>query len=144
MTFKSLRLSDVSEIAKIEKLCFSSEAWTEQMIAETVSEKNFIGFICEDDNKTVGYVMSTYSFDEADLLNVAVIADYRRRGIADALINELLTSLTEKGVKKIFLEVRRGNFNAVNLYKKNNFVKISERKNYYGDEDALIFLKTVD
>ena len=46
-----------------------------------------------------------------------------------------------KGVKEVFLEVRRSNLPAINLYKSNGYQKISERKNYYGNEDALIFKK---
>ena len=47
------------------------------------------------------------------------------------------------GVNKIFLEVREKNAPAISLYIKNGFVKISERKNYYGDENAVVYIKEI-
>ena len=144
MIFRAYVKGDDTAVANLEKLCFSLDAWTEEMVKETSSLKTFNGIVCESDGEVIGYVMTAYVLDEADVLTIAVHPNYRRKGVADGLLTQIFTILKEKGVSKIFLEVRRGNQSAIKLYQKNGFEIISQRKNYYGDEDALIFLKTLN
>ena len=144
MIFRSYLSKDDKAVLELEKLCFPTDAWTEQMIKETSSLNTFNGVVCEVDNEIIGYVMTAYVLDEADILTIAVHPNYRRRGVADKLLVEIFEVLSKKGVNIIFLEVRRSNESAVKLYQKKGFKKISERKNYYGDEDALIFVKQMN
>ncbi len=128
---------DLNDIAALEKICFS-DPWNREMLADCFCRPDFVGFLCEEDEKIIGYVGALYSFDESDVALVAVNPDYRRRGIAEKLMKTLFNSLAEKGVKKAFLEVRVSNFAAQNLYKKLGFSVIGQRKNYYVTEDALV------
>ena len=83
-------------------------------------------------------------FDEANLLNVAVHKTAQRKGLARKLLSECLAAYAGQGIKNCFLEVRRSNRPAINLYEQLGFTCIGERKNYYpvkgGREDALVLI----
>ena len=91
----------------------------------------------------MGYVGSQSSIDEADIMNVAVHPDFRRRGVAEALIIRLVSDLKERGIHALLLEVRVSNTPAITLYEKLGFSQVGRRKNYYHNpkEDALILRK---
>ena len=65
----------------------------------------------------------------------------RGKGVAKKLLSLALDNLKDSGINKIFLEVRESNFCAISLYNSLGFVKIAERKNYYGTETAIIMQK---
>ena len=90
-----------------------------------------------------GYVGSQSVLGEADMMNIAVHADYRRKGIARSLILELLAQLKTKGVRSLSLEVRSSNLAAIELYNGLGFMQVGRRPGYYKmpKEDALILRK---
>ena len=77
------------------------------------------------------------------MMNVAVHPDFRRKGIAEALIEELVETLKRKDSHCLTLEVRASNGPAIALYEKLGFAQVGRRKNYYRNpkEDALILRK---
>lgn len=83
-----------------------------------------------------GFLEYIKVFEVIDIINIEIDENYRRRGFAQLLLNELFNL----GNNKIFLEVRKSNEPAINLYKKNGFKIISTRYGYYKNptEDALI------
>ena len=81
--------------------------------------------------------------DETDMMNVAVHPDFRKQGIATALIVGLVEELRKRGSRCLTLEVRASNENAISVYRKLEFGEVGRRKNYYRNprEDALILRK---
>ena len=77
------------------------------------------------------------------MMNVAVHPDYRKQGIATALIVGLVEELRKLGSHCLTLEVRASNENAIRVYRKLDFQEVGCRKNYYRNpkEDALILRK---
>ncbi len=65
--------------------------------------------------------------EEREILNVAVAPEFRRRGIARALVGSFLDGF--HGV--VFLEVRASNAGARALYKSLGFQEVTLRKDYY-------------
>jgi ribosomal-protein-alanine N-acetyltransferase len=80
--------------------------------------------------------------DEIHLHNIAILPDMRRRGLGRRLLDDLLETARARSVRSIWLEVRRSNRAAVNLYRSAGFVKVGIRPRYYSDngEDALVML----
>ena len=76
-----------------------------------------------------------------DIVNIVVDPKYRRRGIANELINFSISYFDD--LNSVMLEVNEHNKEAINLYKKNGFIEISRRKKYYGNDDALIMKRDV-
>jgi ribosomal-protein-alanine N-acetyltransferase len=88
----------------------------------------------------VGYIVARETAGELHINNVAVRAEYRRRGIGAALLNRILDKARRRAAKAAFLEVRSSNQAAQVLYEKCGFSAIARRANYYSDplEDAIV------
>lgn len=139
-----LRMNEghVAHVAQLEKICFS-DPWSENSVASELKNKLALWLVAEEDGRVAGYIGSQTCGDESDVMNVAVHPDYRRRGIAEALVNALVEELKAIESRCLTLEVRASNVPAIALYEKLGFVEIGRRKNYYRNpkEDALIMRK---
>lgn len=142
MTIENMSAAHVSQIAQLEKLCFS-DPWSEKSIETELSCRLSLWLVALDGEMVVGYVGSQTVIDETDMMNIAVHPEYRRRGIAEALIDALVNALREKGSRALSLEVRASNDPAITLYQKMGFSQVGRRPNYYRNpkEDALILRK---
>ena len=133
----------IPQIEALEAACFSLP-WTAEQLQSQLkdSQHEFIAAVTPD-GTVLGYVGMMFVLDEGYISNVAVGPDYRRRGIADALIERLMTLCRAHGLSFVTLEVRAGNAPAVALYTKHGFQPVGLRKNYYERprEDALLMTK---
>ena len=132
----------VPQIAELEKLCFS-DPWSEKSIETELSCRLSVWLVALEGEQVVGYVGSQTVIDESDMMNIAVHPDFRRRGIAEALVAELEAALRQRGSRALTLEVRDSNAPAIALYEKLGFAQVGLRKNYYRNpkEDARILRK---
>ena len=132
----------VAQIAQLEKQCFS-DPWSEKSVASELNNRLSLWLVALDGATVAGYIGSQSVGDEADMMNVAVHPDYRRRGIARELVMGLVAALGEKGVHSLALEVRASNAPAIALYEQLGFTQVGRRPNYYRNpkEDALILRK---
>ena len=90
-----------------------------------------------------GYVVAHYGADAAEILNLAVAPDRRRRGAGKALVEHILAVLGAVGVRSVFLEVRESNSAARRLYQQLGFVSVGIRPNYYRRPmEAAVVLRT--
>ena len=119
-----------------------SDAWDEKMLLSAFKAGNFFGFIAEDGVLPTGFITYSVNIDTADMQDLFVAENYRRKGVGNALITKFIDNARVSGVKKLFLEVRESNTPAINLYKKAGFNLISTRKKYYSDgENASVLVK---
>ena len=115
----------VSQVAALEKLCFS-EPWSENSVAGELNNPLSLWLVAVDGDCVAGYVGSQSVMGESDMMNIAVAPDYRRQGVAEALIAELVKQLRENGNYCLTLEVRASNEPAIALYEKLGFIKTRE------------------
>ena len=143
MMIVSMTSDHVAQVAELERICFGTEAWSEKSVASELNNPLSFWLVAVDGDRVAGYVGSQTVLDESDMMNVAVHPDYRKQGIATALIVGLVEELRKKGSHCLTLEVRASNENAISLYKKLDFQEVGRRKNYYRNprEDALILRK---
>ena len=130
MTFTEMKQIHVAQVAELEKLCFA-DPWSEKSIASELGNIWSYWVVALDGERVVGYIGSQSSADESDVMNVAVHPDYRRRGIAESLIEVLIRELKNRGSHALMLEVRDSNEPAIALYEKLGFQQVGLRKNYY-------------
>ena len=130
MTFTEMKQAHVAQVAELEKLCFAAP-WSKKSIASELGNIWSYWVVALDGERVVGYIGSQSSADETDVMNVAVHPDYRRRGIAESLIEVLIRELKNRGSHALMLEVRDSNEPAIALYEKLGFQQVGLRKNYY-------------
>lgn len=96
-------------------------------------------------SRIVGFAGIMLIADEAELLNIAVTPSFQGHKIGQALLDKMIVLAKEKGVRRMLLEVRKSNTSALELYYKNQFVKLGERKDYYSHpkEDAIIMERKI-
>lgn len=129
-------------VAELEAAYFSLP-WSESAIRSELENPLAFWLVAVVDAKVVGYVGSQSVMDEADMMNLAVDAAYRRKGIGRQLVNTLISNLKDMRVRSLTLEVRVSNSSAIALYNDMGFEKIGCRPGYYQKpkEDALILRK---
>lgn len=134
---------DIPSIEQIEQQCFSMP-WTQAQLKSQLrdSQHEFLA-VKSDDGTLMGYIGMMYVLDEGYISNVAVGPEYRRQGIADGLIHELLNRTERLELAFVTLEVRESNAPAIALYSKHGFEPVGLRKNYYEcpRENAILMTK---
>ena len=93
-----------------------------------------------DGGAVAGYVVALDAADEGEILNLAVAPSGRRHGLGRTLVEEVLDALADRGVRKVYLEVRESNAPARALYAAHGFKEAGRRKRYYRrpEEDAIV------
>ena len=147
MSFEIKRLSEenAAAVAEIEKLCFS-HPWSEATVCSEIKSGFSDFFGAFEEEKLAGYIGGRTIAGETEIFNVAVSPEFRRKGIAKALIEKFIETVREKETQVIFLEVRTSNLSAISLYEKSGFVFCGIRKDYYTDpkENALLMRLAFD
>ncbi len=142
MTITEMRPEHVSQVAELEKKCFSAP-WSEKSVASELENPLACWLVALDGTLVTGYAGSQTVMGETDMMNIAVHPDFRRRGIGEALVQALISELKKRGSRCLTLEVRASNGAAQGLYAKLGFFLAGRRPNYYFHprEDALILRK---
>lgn len=132
---------NVADILKIENACFSTP-WSESSIRESMENPCSRFYLALADGEAAGYIGVQIFSGEGYVTNVAVLPEFRRRGIAKALINKAL----ENEMEFLTLEVRESNCKAISLYTSLGFETVGKRPRFYRepDESAILMTKYKD
>lgn len=135
---------DIQSVLKIEKMSFSFP-WAESSFFNEVRKPRSLTKVAVVDDEIAGYLCAEYVLDEGHVLDLAIHPDYRRRGIATALVEHTLEELKERACRFLYLEVRASNYLAKRLYQGFGFRIVGTRKRYYVSpiEDAVIMMLEV-
>ena len=133
---------DLPALAGIEDACFSHPLSEEQLRSLILSDHT-VFFGAREGKQLAGSVWVQTVLDEGYIGNVAVLPAFRRRGIADALLQALDGLANARGLRFLTLEVREGNLAARRLYEKNGYLPAGFRHGYYSapKEDAVLMTK---
>ena len=142
MEFVKMEACHVEAVAELEKMCFC-DPWSVHSIASELVNPLSYWLVAIENGVVCGYIGSQSVLDGADMMNIAIHPDYRRRGIGYSLIEKLIAMLKERRVISLSLEVRISNESAISLYKKMGFAIVGKRPAYYRNprEDAYIMRK---
>ena len=124
-------MQTVFQLANIEKECFGRDAWSIQALIGEFNNSFSHFFAREVDGKIVGYACVRTMYEEAQICNIAVLADFRRQGIATELLNAVAAFAKEHGCERCELEVNVANLPAVAMYRKCGYAEAGLRKNFY-------------
>lgn len=140
LVFREMKEEDIDQVLVIEHASFSTP-WSKEAFYNELNKNRFaLYLVLEDQGKVVGYCGTWIVIDEAHITNVAMLPEYRGKGLGEAIMKKLIEVAKEKGVKTMTLEVRVSNHVAQSLYRKLGFQDGGIRKNYYTDnqEDGLV------
>lgn len=141
----TIRNAKIDEFHELEEISVSSmsEPWREADFMSAEKNEYALILAAVEEDEPVGYAVGYFAADEAELPSIAVSPLMRRRGIGDALLNELFNQVKSRGAAKLFLEVRESNEPAITLYEKNGFITAGTRRHFYSnpEEDALVMMK---
>ncbi len=133
-----LSKENLNAVCEIEKLSLST-AWGKEQMEKELENKNAVYFCAQISEKTVGFIGMWNISGEGNITNVAVHPDFRRQGIGEILVNEMIAFLEKNKLLFLTLEVNEKNFSAYSLYKKCGFYEIGRRKKYYDNQfDAIL------
>lgn len=143
----SIRLmtrADLPAVLAIERSVFTVP-WTPVTFRTLMRQAGARLWVAERDGEVIGYAAVWAVLDQAELGNVAVAPEHRRRGVASTLVTTVLRWLEERRVREVFLEVRASNREAQRLYERHGFRPVGRRKGYYSRprEDALVLRRPV-
>lgn len=139
-----MTVDDLDDIVKIESRSFPNP-WTRGLFESEL--KNPVSFSytlkLNEGGKEVlaAYIIFWIVLGEAHILNLCVDQGYRNTGLATELLDIALDIMRKNMAFEVFLEVRKSNKIAQRLYASFGFRQLFERKNYYGDEDAIVMSK---
>src|SRR5690349_4071220 len=128
--------ADTAAMVAIEQSSFG-DPWS---AAAFVAAFGPLTLVAELDGAVAGYVIGRHAADEAEILDLAVRRDVRRRGVARRLIDAVAARSRRLGLARVYLEVRESNTAAVGLYAQRGFQQVGRRSAYYRSpsEDALV------
>lgn len=144
-SIQDVREEQLDQIEQLEQLCFSVP-WPRDALRRQLPDDNHVFLAATDGGRVLGYVGMMFVLDEGYISNVAVAPAFRRRGIADALIAELLRRADALSLSFVTLEVREHNIPAISLYENCGFVRVGLRKKYYQKpcENAVLMTKYLE
>lgn len=141
MLIRAMTKEDLDEVLAVERESFR-EPWTKNMFLGELSQEITVYRVAAENDRVIGYMGMYHVADEGHITNVAVAKDFRRRGVAGALIASFLAYAQENHLAFLTLEVRRSNSGAIRLYEKYGFREIGVRPRYYENkEDALLMTR---
>ncbi len=143
--FEEMTAKHIEDLVLIEKASFS-KPWTYKGFEAELTNDTAYFLTAVYEGKAIGYIGLHTILDEGYIANIAVLPQYRRNGIGEMLLREIINYSNKKNLCFITLEVRKSNVAAIALYRKFGFETVGERKNFYSapQEDGLIMTLQFD
>ncbi len=134
-TVETATPQNIEELLKIERECFRAEAYTRQQILRLLESSDALALLIRVDGDASGFIIALLETQGKHRLGHVVTIDvavkYRRKGLGSFLLREMENLLSERGVEAVYLEVRVDNQAALELYKKQGYVKAELLESYY-------------
>jgi ribosomal-protein-alanine N-acetyltransferase len=145
---RSMRASDLDLVVKNEIAAYLNP-WSKRIFVDCL-RAGYQCWVLANRRKIVAHGVMSVAIGECHLLSLCVNPDFQRRGYGRKLFHLLLDQAHKMEAAVCFLEVRRFNTGAIELYKSMGFSQVGERKNYYPSssnnvdrEDALILSRSL-
>ena len=123
-------LRDAPKLAELHGASFH-RGWGEGEFEVMLTERNTLVHRLRLGRRIVGFAVSRWAADEAELLSIAIDATQRGRGLSREMLLTHLGHLAGRGVRKVFLEVEENNPPARRLYEWAGFEVVGRRERYY-------------
>ena len=143
MRIEQLKKEYIPALCEMEEQCFGAVAWNESAFESELDKEDSL-FLCAVEGKRIlGCAAFNNAAGQGFISKVMVAPDFRRRGVAKSLMEQMSLRAKEKGMFELTLEVRASNVAAIALYNALGFENLGIRRNFYRlpKEDAVIMTK---
>ncbi len=144
---KSLSIKDLDPLLRLNIRCFrNGENYTKHTFNYLLTQPQSLGFgAVTPTGDMVGFILVMNNPDgSAHITTIGVAPEHRRRGVAEMLIGRVDSSLRDRAVSTIVLEVRVSNFAAQRLYLNSGYTIVQRMIRYYHNgEDGYLMMKSI-
>lgn len=141
-TLRDAGIAEVPLLSAMHAGCFE-ESWSPQSMLEVLTSPGVRAWIAVSESGhphatpvPMGFAIARVAADESELLSIGVLEQFRRCGVAAALLAEVIRYATERGARRLFLEVAENNSAAQSLYAAHGFSPVGRRPGYYRSRDG--------
>ena len=146
ISLRAMQSSDASLLYELAKANMPYP-WSRRVFADCLRDDYYGWVVMQGDhglaNEVAGFSVVLVQVGECQLLNICVKSSVRRQGFATVLLDQAVAFAREKKCRKLILEVRESNAEAIALYQRYGFSQVGKRKQYYpaenGRENAVLF-----
>lgn len=142
IAIRPLRSEDIDAVVAIETEAFSTP-WSPETFEGLIDRDAVELIVMTDDvDGVIGYAVLWCILDQGELANLALATTRRGAGLGSLLLRHVMQTARERGVQRLFLEVRASNQRAIDLYHGFGFTDVGVRRAYYQRprEDAHVML----
>jgi [ribosomal protein S18]-alanine N-acetyltransferase len=146
LQFVPMREADIDAVAAAEQRSYDFP-WTRGNFVDSLQAGHSM-WLCREGGELAGYAAFMMAIDEAHLLNITVLPEYRRRGLGGELLSHVFEIARSHGAVRMLLEVRASNAPGLAFYRGFRFAQIGRRKGYYPGhggpgcrEDAIVMAR---
>lgn len=140
MDFSILEDASIDSVYKISVEAFND--LSEDSYLKMSKDPNYKFFVAKASREVVGFVLLLMVDEKTEIIKIATKQEYKRMGVARALLNAVEGYSKKLGHTGMMLEVNENNEPAIKLYESFGFKEIHRRKKYYGNlGDAIIMVK---
>lgn len=138
-TLRVMTADDLARVMEIERASFTTP-WTRATFLGLLSRPDSYLVVAEIEARVVAYAAFWQVLDQAELGDIAVDPEWRRRGLGALVLEHVMSQAAQQGVRELYLEVRESNRTAQRLYERYGFRIVGHRRNYYSGprEDARV------
>ena len=145
VTVRFMRPDDLPSVMVIERRSFTAP-WEEATFRGLMRRPSAALLVAERESEVVGYSVTWFAGDEAELGDIAVLPESRGLGLGRLLLDESIVAARKRGTRILYLEVQEANRAARDLYRSAGFEVAGVRKQYYKEpvEDAIVMRLELD
>ena len=139
---RPVKAGDLDAILEIERASFGRDAYDRNLFAALTRKCGDLFLAAVEQNGVIGYSITGIRLNRAELVSIAIHPEYRRLGVASALLESTLRRLRRRGMHRFVLMVKVNNYKALAFYEKYGFRRYRRVSGYYEDgADGLGFVK---
>lgn len=135
MIIRDLTPADTLALANIHLQTFDLP-WSLDAFHTLLRDQTCRGWMIGNEVTSIGFLLVRVVLDQSDILTLAILPMYHKRGFGQKLVERYLSHLRAQGIRQAFLEVDVNNDAAIKLYKKCQFHEIGTRPDYYEHPDG--------
>jgi len=143
-TLREMTAQDIDPITAMDAQLFGMDCWPRHMFVDELAQPETRRYLVAEVEgpagvQVVGYAGLMCLPPIGDIQTIGVIPEFEGRGIARAMLTELIAEARRRGATDVMLEVSALNPRAQELYRRFGFEHIHTRPRYYRDgSDGLI------